>query len=141
MRRWGASRRSMGRSMNWSRWLDRLRLGSLLDGFRFSGALQDVSNFFGDVDGDRAGVGFLFGNTKAGQKVDDGFGLDLQLAGELVDANLGRVSHTSLGTLLFLLLIGSVLLRMVSRRGVGLRGGLRIVAFACRVLGFLVLSL
>jgi len=47
-----------------------------------------MANFFGDFDGDRAGVSLLFGDTKAGQEVNDGLSLDLEFAGEFVDADL-----------------------------------------------------
>ena len=57
--------------------------------------LQMALHLFGDISGNRTGVGFLFGDTKTGQKVNDGFGLDLQLASQLVNADLGCVAHAS----------------------------------------------
>jgi hypothetical protein len=48
--------------------------------FGFCDSLNLLSYFIGDVDGNRARVRLFFGNTKAGQKVNDGFGLDLQFA-------------------------------------------------------------
>jgi hypothetical protein len=38
-------------------------------------------------------VRFLFGDTEAGQKVNDGLGLDFELAGQLVDSYLIGVGH------------------------------------------------
>ena len=54
----------------------------------FRSPLQDVTNFFGDFERDRAGVGLLFSYTKTGKQIDDGLGLDLELAGQFVDADL-----------------------------------------------------
>jgi len=34
-------------------------------------------------------MSFLFGYAKPGEKVNDGFGLNLELAGEFIDADLG----------------------------------------------------
>jgi len=63
--------------------------------FRVGGALQMALHFFGDIGGDRTRVGLLFGYAKARQKVNDGFRLDLQLARQLVNADLGCVAHAS----------------------------------------------
>ena len=42
-----------------------------------------------------AGVGFLLGNADFGEQFDNGLGLDLEFAGQIVDANLiGMLSHT-----------------------------------------------
>jgi hypothetical protein len=54
-----------------------------------------VLNFFGDIGGNGAGVRFLFGNAESGQKVNDGFGLDLEFAREFIDADLICVAHAS----------------------------------------------
>jgi hypothetical protein len=54
-----------------------------------------VLNFFRDIGGNRAGVGLLFGNAESGQKVNDGFRLDLEFARELIDADLICVAHAS----------------------------------------------
>jgi hypothetical protein len=54
-----------------------------------------VLNFFRDIGGNRAGVRFLFGNAESGQKVNDGFRLDLEFACELIDADLICVAHAS----------------------------------------------
>jgi hypothetical protein len=44
---------------------------------------------------DRAGVGFLLGNADFGEHFDNGLGLDLQFAGQIVNANLIEVlRHT-----------------------------------------------
>ena len=96
-----------------------------------------MTNFLCDVDGNRTGVRLLFGNAKSRKKVNDGFGFDLEFAGELVDADLGCVTHASLGTFLFLLFRGSLRLRGCSGRGgslggrffgigIGIRGELRL---------------
>ena len=52
-------------------------------------------NFFGYVSGDRTGVGLFFLDSKTGQKVNDGFRLDLEFARELIDADLICVAHAS----------------------------------------------
>ena len=62
-----------------------------------------MADLFGDFDGDRTGVGLLFGYAKSRKKVNDGLSLDLEFAGEFIDADLGCVTHASLGTFLFLL--------------------------------------
>jgi len=54
---------------------------------------------------------FLFGYAKPGQEVNDGFGLDLELTGEFIDAYLRCVTHASLRTFLFLLLRRGITLR------------------------------
>jgi hypothetical protein len=38
-------------------------------------------------------MGFLFGDTKSGQKVNNGFRFDLQFARQFVDSDLIRVAH------------------------------------------------
>ena len=58
-------------------------------------ALEVLLNFFGDIGGNGAGVRFLFGNAESGQKVNDGFGLDLEFAREFIDADLICVAHAS----------------------------------------------
>jgi hypothetical protein len=57
--------------------------------------LQVLLNFFGDIGGNGTGVRFLFGNAESGQKVNDGFRLDLEFARELIDADLICVAHAS----------------------------------------------
>jgi hypothetical protein len=52
-------------------------------------------NLFGYIGRNRTGVRFLFGNAKTGQKVNDGFRLDLEFARELIDADLICVAHAS----------------------------------------------
>jgi hypothetical protein len=64
-------------------------------GFRVGGPLQMTLHLFSDIGRDRTRVRFLFGYAKARQKVNDGFRLDLQLARQLVDADLGCVTHAS----------------------------------------------
>jgi hypothetical protein len=52
-------------------------------------------NFFRYIGRNRAGVRFLFGNAKTGQKVNNGFRLDLEFARELIDTDLIYVAHAS----------------------------------------------
>jgi hypothetical protein len=88
---------------NWRRGptRSRFRRGFLGGAFGFGGAfgvrytLQVLLNFFGYIGGNRAGVRFLFGNAESGQKVNDGFRLDLEFARELIDADLICVAHAS----------------------------------------------
>jgi hypothetical protein len=54
-----------------------------------------ILNFFRYIGRNRTGVRFLFGNAKTGQKVNDGFRLDLEFARELIDADLICVAHAS----------------------------------------------
>jgi len=67
-------------------------------------------------------VRLLFSYTKARQEVDDGLGLDLELAGQFVNTDLRWVTHASLRILLFLLRLG-ILIRCIGGRGVSLGGG------------------
>ena len=91
-------------------------------GFGVGYALQMMPDFFGDFDSDRTGVCLLFGYAKPRKKVNDGFGLDLEFAGEFIDADLGCVTHASLGTFLFLLFRRSLRFCGCSGRGGGLGG-------------------
>jgi len=52
-----------------------------------------AAHFFSNINRDRTGVSFLLGDTEAGQKVNDGLGFDLELAGQLVNSNLISVGH------------------------------------------------
>ncbi len=54
-----------------------------------------ILNLFGDIGGDRTGVGFLFGYAKTWQKVNDSLRLDLEFTRELIDADLVYVAHAS----------------------------------------------
>jgi len=63
--------------------------------FRIRYTLQVMLNFFRNIGGNRTGVGLLLGNAKTGQKVNDGFRLDLEFARELIDADLICVAHAS----------------------------------------------
>jgi len=91
------------RSCRWSRRSSRSRfcrgfLGGTFGFRRTFGVrhtLQVLLNFFRDIGGNRAGVRFLFGNAESGQKVNDGFRLDLEFARELIDADLICVAHAS----------------------------------------------
>lgn len=64
-------------------------------GFCVGNALQVTLYLFGDIGGNRTGVGLLLGYAKTCQQVNDGFRLDLQLAREFIDADLGCVAHAS----------------------------------------------
>jgi hypothetical protein len=50
--------------------------------------LQLLANFHRDVFGNRTRVRLFFRDPVARQKIDDGLGLDLQLAGQLIYADL-----------------------------------------------------
>lgn len=61
-------------------------------------------------------MGLLLGNTKAGQKIDDGLGFNFQLAGQLVNTNLIDVGHAfRLGHLLLRTCLWFVVLRILWR--------------------------
>jgi len=62
-------------------------------GIRFSLTLNGAAYFLRDIHRDGARVRFLFRDTEAGQKVNDGLGLDFELAGQLVDSYLIGVGH------------------------------------------------
>jgi hypothetical protein len=91
------------RSRGGRRWTTRGRLRCRFFGgaLGFRGAfgvcytLQVLLNFFGDIGGNRTGVSLLFLDSKTGQKVNDGFRLDLEFARELIDADLICVAHAS----------------------------------------------
>jgi hypothetical protein len=63
--------------------------------FGFSGSLKIFAHLLSDVSGDRARVRLLFRDAVPGQQVNDGFGLDLEFAGQLVDSDLVCVCHAS----------------------------------------------
>jgi hypothetical protein len=97
--------RMSGRDQRWcrDRWPPRSCLRSRLfrralgfrRAFRVGYTLQMMLNFFRYIGRNRAGMRFLFGNAKTGQKVNDGFRLDLEFARELIDADLICVAHAS----------------------------------------------
>jgi hypothetical protein len=60
-------------------------------GFRLT--LKVLANFFRDVHRDGAGVRLLFRDAVAGQKVNDRFGLNLELAGQLINSDLVGVAQ------------------------------------------------
>jgi len=49
---------------------------------------EEFADEFGFVLLERAGMRFLFGNADLGQHVKNGFALDLQLTGQIIDSNL-----------------------------------------------------
>ncbi len=90
--------------------------------FGVGNTLQVVPDFFRNFDRDGTGVRFLFRYAKPRKKVNDGFSFDLEFAGEFIDADLGCVTHASLGTFLFLLFHRSLRFRGGSGRGGSLGG-------------------
>ena len=73
-------------------------LGSLFSrsvrfGRSVSFGLDGAAHFFSDVHRDGTRVSFLFRYAEAGQKVNDGLGLDFEFAGQLVDSYLIGVGH------------------------------------------------
>jgi len=64
-------------------------------GLRFGvrNALNGFAHLLCHVYRNRARVRLLFGDPESREKVNDGLGLDLQLAGQLVDSDLIRVAH------------------------------------------------
>jgi hypothetical protein len=66
---------------------------SFRQGFRFGSALNLLTHFLRDVHRNRTRVRLFFRNAVAGQKINDRLGLDLQLAGQLVDSDLICVCH------------------------------------------------
>jgi len=70
------------------------RLGSRFHlRFGFGGSLKIFAHFLSDVCGDRARVRLLFRDAVPGQQVNDGFGFDLEFAGQLVNSDLIYVGH------------------------------------------------
>jgi hypothetical protein len=61
--------------------------------FLFGGPLNLLAHLLRDVRGDRARVRLLFRHPVPGQQVNDGFGLDLEFAGQLVNSDLIYVGH------------------------------------------------
>jgi hypothetical protein len=61
--------------------------------FGFGDSLNLLAHFFCHIGRNRARMGLLFRDAIPGQKVNDGFGLDLQLAGQLINSDLIRVGH------------------------------------------------
>ena len=59
-------------------------------------ASNGTPNVFGHIHRNRTGVGLLFRDSEARQKVDDGLGLDFQFAGQLIDSDLIRVAAHAL---------------------------------------------
>jgi hypothetical protein len=81
----------------------------------FQNTLELAPDFVGHVNGNRAGVGFLFGYAKTGQKVDDGLGFDLELARQFVNSDLRWIAHASLRIFLFLLSLRTFFRRFSGR--------------------------
>jgi len=61
--------------------------------FLYGGPLNLFAHFLGNVRGDRTRVRLLFRDAIPGQQVNDGFGFDLEFAGQFVDSDLIYVSH------------------------------------------------
>jgi hypothetical protein len=64
-------------------------------GFGFGLSQQILADFFCDVYRNRARVRLLFRDAVPWQEVNNGLGLDLQFAGQLVNSDLVCVSHAS----------------------------------------------
>jgi len=61
--------------------------------FGFGNSPNFLSHLVRDVLGNGARVRLFLGDAKAGQKVNDGFGLDLQFTGQFIDSDLIRLAH------------------------------------------------
>ena len=69
--------------------------GGFRSGFRIREGVEMLADFLrnGFVNG--AGMGLLLGEANSGKQVNNSLGLDLELAGQVVNANLiGMRSHT-----------------------------------------------
>ncbi len=74
--------------------LSPFRLGSRFYLGSFFGRSQNLlAHLFGDIRGDRARVRFLFRDPIPDQQVNNGFGLDLEFAGQFIDSDLIYVGH------------------------------------------------
>jgi len=61
--------------------------------FLFGNSLNLFAHFLSDVGRDRARVRLLFRDAVPRQQVNDGFGFDLEFAGQFVDSDLIYVGH------------------------------------------------
>jgi hypothetical protein len=101
MRNWGSRRlhaRCFGR--RFLRFLLRLRRG-LSRSLGVGNSLEVLADLFRNIGRDGTRVRLLFADTIPRQEVNDGLGLDLEFAGQLVDSDLVYVSHACLGLGLF----------------------------------------
>jgi hypothetical protein len=74
-------------------------------GFLFGERAKVFAHFYRGFYFDRTGVRFFLGNAGLGQIIDDGLGLDLELASQFVDSDLIRIGHCPPGRLLFSVLV------------------------------------
>jgi hypothetical protein len=61
--------------------------------FLFRYTLNFLAHFLGDVHRDRARVRLFLRDPVPGQQINNGFGLDLEFSGQLVNPDLIRVGH------------------------------------------------
>jgi len=103
--------------------------------FLFGGALNFFAHLFRDVRGDRARVRLLFRDAIPRQQINDGFRLDLEFAGQLVDSDLIYVGHALRSGLRLRLFRLRLLAFTASGRGLfgRLRGGRRFLNCICRL--------
>jgi hypothetical protein len=57
--------------------------------FDFRSAVQCVTYFLCNLNGNRTGVCLFLGYAKPGQQVNNRLGFDLQLSGQFINSNLG----------------------------------------------------
>lgn len=74
-------------------------------GFRFGEGVKMLAHFYSGFYIDRAGMRFFLGNAGLGQIINDGLGLDLELARQFVDSDLIRIGHCPPGRLLVSVLV------------------------------------
>ena len=103
--------------------------------FFFGSALNLFAHFFRDVRGDRTRVRLLFRDAIPRQQVNDGFRLDLEFAGQLVNSDLIYVGHALRSELRLRLFRFRLLAFAASGRGVfwRLRGSRRFFNCICRL--------
>jgi hypothetical protein len=63
--------------------------------FLFRSAQKLLAHFLSDVGRNRARVRLLFRDAIPGQQINNGFRLDLEFAGQLVNSDLIDVGHAS----------------------------------------------
>ena len=71
-------------------------------GFGLRLSLNCRANFYGNIGRNRTRMRLFLRNAETGQKVNNGFRFDLQLAGQFVNSDLIDICHALLGTRFFL---------------------------------------
>jgi hypothetical protein len=94
--------------------------GRLGGGVGLGLTLNGVAHLFRHVHGNRTRVSLLLRDAEARQKVDDGLGLDFELAGQLVDSDLVGVAHAFCSVHLFTKLRSRFVFLLI--RGLFIRG-------------------